>query len=54
MSKEQESFIQSLKEKEGVFRFLSSEEIQEVMSLLIENLEFSQLKKAKKNKKIVG
>jgi hypothetical protein len=30
---EQEDFIKELKEKQGVFRYLSSEEIQEVLSL---------------------
>jgi hypothetical protein len=30
---EQQDFIKDLKEKQGVFRYLSSEEIQEVMSL---------------------
>jgi hypothetical protein len=30
---EQEDFIKELKEKQGVFRYLSSEEIQEVLSI---------------------
>jgi hypothetical protein len=30
---EQEDFIKDLKEKQGVFRYLSSEEIQEVLSI---------------------